>query len=180
MHLSVSEYEIGGKRHFAGILHDLTAQRKAEAESLRQQTLFEAIVNDAPQGIFIADDRHRVLLVNPAATRIFGYTPNELIGKSSRLVYVSDDDYERVTRLRLDLNAPDMDERAEPIQVSFRRKSGATFPGEIIATIIRDPDRRVLGVMKLVRDITAQLKQEEALRQAQRMDALGQLTGYCP
>jgi PAS domain S-box-containing protein len=177
MHLSVSEYEIGGKRHFAGILHDLTAQRKAEAESLRQQTLFEAIVNDAPQGIFIADDRHRVLLVNPAATRIFGYTPNELIGKSSRLVYVSDDDYERVTRLRLDLNAPDMDERAEPIQVSFRRKSGATFPGEIIATIIRDPDRRVLGVMKLVRDITAQLKQEEALRQAQRMDALGQLTG---
>ena len=31
--------------------------------------------------------------------------------------------------------------------------------------------------MGLVRDITEQLKQEEALRQAQRMDALGQLTG---
>jgi signal transduction histidine kinase/CheY-like chemotaxis protein len=61
--------------------------------------------------------------------------------------------------------------------VSFRRKNGATFPGEIIATVIRDPQRNVLGVMGLVRDITQQLKQEEALRQAQRMDALGQLTG---
>ncbi len=30
MHLSVSEYEIDGKRHFAGIVHDLTAQRQAE------------------------------------------------------------------------------------------------------------------------------------------------------
>jgi signal transduction histidine kinase len=61
--------------------------------------------------------------------------------------------------------------------VSFRRKNGETFPGEIIATTIRDPNRNVLGVMKLVRDLTHQLKQEEALRQAQRMDALGQLTG---
>jgi signal transduction histidine kinase len=61
--------------------------------------------------------------------------------------------------------------------VSFRRKNGETFPGEIIATVIRDPQRNILGVMGLVRDITQQLKQEEALRQAQRMDALGQLTG---
>jgi signal transduction histidine kinase len=65
----------------------------------------------------------------------------------------------------------------DPIRVTFRRKSGEAFPGEIIATVIRDPHGRVMGVMGLVRDITEQLKQEEALRKAQRMDALGQLTG---
>jgi signal transduction histidine kinase/CheY-like chemotaxis protein len=67
--------------------------------------------------------------------------------------------------------------QVDPINVSFRRKNGETFPGEIIATIIRDSHRNVLGVMGLVRDITHQLKQEEALRQSQRLDALGQLTG---
>jgi PAS domain S-box-containing protein len=176
-HLSVSEYEIDGKRHFAGIVHDLTAQRRAEAESTRQQTLFLAIINDAPQAIIIADRSRNIFLVNPAVTRILGYEPDELIGKNSRVVYASDVDYDQVARLRLDFNAPDAAGQVDPIQVSFRRKSGETFPGEIIAAIIRDSDRNVLGVMGLVRDITQQLKQEQALRQSQRMDALGQLTG---
>jgi PAS domain S-box-containing protein len=177
MHLSVSEYEIRGKRHFAGILHDLTAQRQAEGESLRQQTLFQAVINDAPQAIIIADQSRNIFLVNPAMTRIFGFAAEELIGKSSRIVYANDADFDRVARLRLDLGALDMTGQVDPIQVSFRRKSGETFPGEIIATIIRDPQRNILGVLGLVRDITQQLKQESTLRQAQRMDALGQLTG---
>ena len=178
MHLSVSEYEIDGKRHFAGIVHDLTAQRQAEAEGIRQQTLFQAIINDAPQAIIIADRNRNIFLVNPAVTRILGYEPDELIGKNSRVIHASDEDYDQVARLRLDLNAPDdAAGQVDPIQVNFRRKSGETFPGEIIATIIRDSDRNVLGVMGLVRDITQQLKQEQALRQSQRMDALGQLTG---
>jgi PAS domain S-box-containing protein len=82
-----------------------------------------------------------------------------LIGQSSRLVYASDEDYERVARLRLDYGAPDATGQALPLQVSFRRKSGETFPGEIVATIIRDPQRNTLGVMGLVRDITQQRRQ---------------------
>ena len=175
MHLSVSEYEIDGKRHFAGIVHDLTAQRQAEAKSLRQETLFEAIIQDAPQGIIIADENRKIFLVNPAATRIFGYAPDELIGKNSRVVYATDEDFERVASLRL--NVDTTSRGVDPIRVTYRRKSGEAFPGEIIATIIRDSHRNVLGLMGLVRDITEQLKQEEALRKAQRMDALGQLTG---
>ncbi len=175
MHLSVSEYEIDGKRHFAGIVHDLTAQRQAEAKSLRQETLFEAIIRDAPQGILIGDESRNIFVINPAATRIFGYVPGELVGKSSRILYATDEDYERVASLRLSVDA--VPRGVDPIRVTFRRKNGETFPGEIIATIVRDPHRSVLGGMGLVRDITEQLKQEEALRKAQRMDALGQLTG---
>ena len=177
MHLSVSEYEIDGKRHFAGIVHDLTAQKQAEFDSTRQQTLFEAIVNDSPQAILIADQSHKIFLVNPAATSIFGYAPEELIGKNAQLIFASDDDYERMSRLRLGLGTPAIEGAVDPLRLNFRRKNGEVFPGEIIATIIRDKNRNVLGIMKLVRDITQQSKQEEALRQAQRMDALGQLTG---
>ncbi len=177
MHLSVSEYEIDGKRHFAGIVHDLTAQKQAEAESNRQKTLLEAIVNYNPQAIIFADWNHAIYLVNPSVTRIFGYAPEELIGKNTRILYEKGDDHERISRLRLNFTAPDIEGMADPIQVICQRKNGESFPAEVIATVIRDPNRNILGVMKLIRDITQQLKQEEALRQAQRMDALGQLTG---
>ena len=143
MHLSVSEYDIDGERHFAGIVHDLTAQKLAEAESQRQETLFRAIINDAPQAIVIADESRKIYLVNPAVARIFGYRTDELIGKDARVLYASDDDYENVARLRLDFNAPNPDGGVDPIQVAFRRKGGETFPGEIIATIIRDQRRNV-------------------------------------
>jgi PAS domain S-box-containing protein len=72
MHLSVSEYEIDGKRHFAGIVHDLTARRRAEAESTRQEMLFQAIIHSAPQAIVI-------FLCNPAVTRIFGYAAEAIL-----------------------------------------------------------------------------------------------------
>jgi PAS domain S-box-containing protein len=177
MHLSVSEYEIDGVRHFAGIVHDLTAQREAEAKSLRQETLFQAIIHDAPQGIFIGDESRKIFLVNPAAMRIFGYSHDQLIGQKSRILYATDEDYERMTRSRASLDAAPTDKAADPIRLTFRRKNGETFPGEIVATIIRDPHRTVLGLMGLVRDMTEQVKQEEALRKTQRMDALGKLTG---
>ncbi len=82
-----------------------------------------------------------------------------------------------MNRLRLGLDTPAIAEAVDPLRLNFRRKNGEVFPGEIIATIIRDKNRNVLGTMKLIRDITQQSKQEDALRQAQRMDALGQLTG---
>jgi PAS domain S-box-containing protein len=175
MHLSVSECEIAGKCHFAGIIRDLTARELAQVQQQRQQTLFEATINDAPQAIIIADPNRNIFLVNPAVSRIFGYEPQELRGQSLRVLYANDEDYERVARLAAQSDAGNG--HAEPIRASFRRQSGQIFSGELIATIIRDQQRNVLGVMRFIRDISGQLKQEEALRQNQRMDALGQLTG---
>ena len=176
MHLSVSEYEIDGERHFAGIVHDLTAQRRAEAGSTHQRRLFEAIINDAPQALIISDASRKIFLVNPAVTSIFGYAPDELIGQNARALYANDDDYERV-RVRLDVDPLASERSVDPLQVTCRRKNGEAFPAEIIATAIRDKDRNLLGYMRLIRDLTQQVKQEEALRRSQRMDALGQLTG---
>ena len=174
MHLSVSECEIDGKCHFTGIIRDLTAREEAEIERLRQQSLFEATINGAPQAIIIADPNLNIFLLNPAVLRIFGYESSELMGQSLRTLYARQEDYERVTRLAAQYDAGTR--HAEPIRATFRRKSGEEFPGEVIATIIRDRQGNMLGVMRFIRDITGQLKQEEVLSQNVRMDALGQLT----
>ena len=107
-------------------------------------------------------------------SRIFGYESSELVGKSLRTLYARQEDYERVTRLAAQYDAGTG--HAEPIRAKFRRKSGKEFPGEVIATIVRDRHGIVLGVMRFIRDITGQLKQEGVLSQNLRMDALGQLT----
>ena len=105
MHLSVSECEINGKCHFAGIVRDLTARENAEIERLRQQSLFEATINGAPQAIIIADANRNIFLLNPAVSRIFGYESSELVGKSLRTLYARQEDYERVTRLAAQYDA---------------------------------------------------------------------------
>ena len=174
MHLSVSECEIDGKCHFAGIVRDLTARENAEIGRLRQQSLFEATINDAPQAIVIADSNRNIFLVNPAVSRIFGYEPLELVGQSLRTLYAHQEEQERVLRLAAQYDAAMA--HAEPIRAMFRRKSGEEFPGEVIATIIHDRQGNVLGLMRFIRDVTEQLKQEEMLSQNLRMDALGQLT----
>lgn len=169
MHLTVSEYEVDGKRHFAGIVHDLTAQKNAEADNTRQQILFEAIVDDAPQAIILADQNRKIFLANRAVERIFGYTEDDLAGQNSRLLYASDADYEQIWRSKTD-------SRGDAVRVECLRKSGEKFPAEVIATVVHGRDRSVLGHMRLIRDLTQQVHQEEILSRSQRMDALGQLT----
>jgi signal transduction histidine kinase len=61
--------------------------------------------------------------------------------------------------------------------VSFRRRDGDVFPGETVRAALRDVDGVVLGYLALIRDVSEERRREDALRQAQKMEAIGQLTG---
>lgn len=173
MHLTVSEYEIDGERHFAGVVHDLTAQRQSEAEGSRQQKIFEAIVNDEARAIILDDQHKRIFLANRGVEKILGYSEDELTGRNSRILYATDDDYDLVSHP----NAKPGQGHSEAIRVHCVRKNGENFPAEVITSVVRDRDRSILGFMRHIRDVTQQDYQEELLRRSQRMDALGQLTG---
>ena len=68
-------------------------------------------------------------------------------------------------------------EMLEPVTVRYRRKSGESFPAETVASALRDQNGQFIGLIKLIRDISKQVVQDEALRKSQRMEAIGQLTG---
>ena len=57
------------------------------------------------------------------------------------------------------------------------RKDGSIFTASVVINAIRDPSGRLLGFAKITRDITQKKAVEEQLRQAQKMEAVGQLTG---
>lgn len=169
MHLSVSEYSIAGKTHFAGIVHDLTNERRAQQESERQKMLFDAIIKDTPQALILADNSQRIFLANPAVRSTFGYHESELVGQYSRVLYASDEDFERVW-------SP-LAAGQDALTVNCRRKDGYVFPAEVVATSVTDRHGQGLGHMRSFRDLTKQVAQAEALHRSQRLDALGQLTG---
>ena len=73
--------EDGTPRHVQGFLLDITEQTEAAAEIRRQKQYFEALVEISPVAVVTMDRDERVSAWNPAATRLFGYEPDEAIGR---------------------------------------------------------------------------------------------------
>jgi PAS domain S-box-containing protein len=174
MHLSVGEFVIEGNRYFIGNIHDLTARRTAESESVRQRTLFHALFDSCPDAMIITDGAGEIMLCNAATSRIFGYKPAELAGRSVALLRLG----EEAGPAGIDAVEADAREGSlAPLTLSFRRASGEVFPGNTLTTAITDPSGARLGTLTIVRDISREVAQEKAWRKLQRMEALGQLTG---
>jgi PAS domain S-box-containing protein len=84
--------EQGEPTHLQGFMIDITAQTEAAAELDRQKQYFESLVEISPVAVVTMDTEERVTGWNPAATRQFGYAPEEAIGRSiDELVFASED-----------------------------------------------------------------------------------------
>jgi len=171
-HLAVSAFEAAGRRYFTGIIHDLSEQR--EKDVLREQMLFQAVFNQLPDALLIMDSANKIVLCNPAVTRVFDFTPEEIIGQDCAILY---DGAAELKRLQEAKGVSCERETAPPLTIRCRRKSGETFPAEAVASVLRDQGGSFVGFLTLNRDISQQVVQDEALRKSQRMEAIGQLTG---
>ena len=127
----------------------LTHQRVPVPVELR------AMVNLAPDGIFVADADGRYTFVNEAGCRLLGYRGEEIAGKTILdLIPPEDAPRLRASKARMLEGASDVDEWR------LRRKDGSFVPVEVSANIL--PDGRWLG---FVRDITER-RAHEAEREA--------------
>ena len=176
MHLSVSAFEVNGVHYFAGIVHDLSTRTRLEVEVSRQTALFQAVFDHVPEPLVISDAEQKILLVNPAANRVFGYTGEELVGKSTAVLCEIPEDYLGVEQDLSNLSI-DQSESRRAIAVRFRRKNGDAFPGQLIGAAIRGQNGGLAGMLSLIRDTTLEQKQEDARLKTQRLEAIGQLTG---
>jgi len=172
VHLAVSAFEHEGARYFTGIIHDLS--KRNDAAVLREQTLLQSIFNQLPEAVLVSDHAGTIALCNPAVGRVFGYSPEELIGQTTTLLYKDDAEALRVRALKGGLSDQEFH---PPSTVTFRRASGEVFPAETVISLLRGERGESVGFLFLVRDISRQVAQDEALRKSQRLEAIGQLTG---
>ncbi len=161
----------GGILFFVLDIHDQKTtelQNKALNERVRLQ--FECM----PVACLVLSPEFVVIDWNPAAQRIFGYSREEMIGRSpyERMIPESRHDYVKAIERRLRAGETNVSGVSESIT-----KDGHTITCEWFSTPILDSEKRLIGTLSMAVDITEKRKAEEKLRQAQRMEAVGQLTG---
>jgi len=87
---------------FICVLQDITSEKKAHDALMKREATLETILNATPIGIGLLDrgpDRI-IRAVNQTIIDMTGYSSEELVGKSVRLLYESDEEYERVGRAK--------------------------------------------------------------------------------
>jgi PAS domain S-box-containing protein len=167
---------------FAKVTRDITERRAAQdalRESERQFRLLVSGVTD--YAIYMLDPNGIVSSWNAAAQRIKGYSAEEIIGRHFSRFYTERDRAAGLPFRALHTATQEGRFEAEGWRV---RMDGTLFWASVVIDAIRDERGELIGFAKITRDITerrdAQIKLQEAQAQrahAQKMDALGQLTG---
>jgi PAS domain S-box-containing protein len=167
---------------FAKITRDLTERAAAEATLKRSEELFRLLVQSVTDYAIYMLDRHGcVASWNPGAERIKGYASEEIIGEHFSRFYTDEDRANGEPERALEI----AEREGRFTKESWRvRKDGERFWASIVIDPIRDEGGALIGFAKVTRDLTereqAQRELErarETLFQAQKMDAIGQLTG---
>jgi len=152
--------------------HQLTqAFNQLGVSEERFRLLVEGVTDYA---IFMLDPDGLVTSWNAGARRIKGYTADEIIGRHFSQFYTEEDRWNGKPAMALETAQRTGKYETEGWRV---RKDGATFWANAILEAIRDEDGRLAGFAEITRDLTEKREAEEQLRRAQRMEAIGQLTG---
>jgi PAS domain S-box-containing protein len=152
-----------------GILIDVT-QRKQEEQRLRQLAV---IVESSEEAIIGIDLAGIITSWNRGAETVFGYTAEESVGRSTAHLYPADQGPERAEILAW----LGRGESLEHVQTERIRKDGKRIRLSSTISPVKDEHGVVVGRAAIAHDITREQMLEEQLRQAQKMDAIGQLAG---
>jgi two-component system cell cycle sensor histidine kinase/response regulator CckA len=151
------------------IIRDITARKRLEKEQARLATAVE----QADEAIVITDESASILYVNPSFERVSGYTRAELIGSNPRILHSGQHDADFYRAMWSTLLAG----QTWHGTLVNRRKDGSLYEEAAVITPLRDPDGSVVSYVGVKRDITREQVLEAALRQSQKMEAVGQLAG---
>ena len=156
-------------------LNERTRELEAAHERLREsERSFELLVESVTDyALFMLDPSGRIVSWNSGARRIKGYEAAEIIGKNFECFYSEQDRAAGVPAAGLRTAAREGRLEKEGWRV---RKDGTRFWANVIIDAIHS-NGKLVGFAKITRDVTAQRDAEAKLRQAQKMEAVGQFTG---
>lgn len=114
-----------------------------------------------------------IVFANEAFTRMTGYSASELLGENCRFLQGKDTDPETVAEVRRAI----AERREVATEILNYRKDGSTFWNALFVSPIYDREGKLIYFFASQLDVSRRRDAEDALRQAQKMEALGQLTG---
>ncbi|MBN9517492.1 response regulator [bacterium] len=147
---------------------DVTGRKQAELK-------FRSVLESAPDAIIIIGRGGDIKLVNGQAERLFGYRRDEMLGQPVEILLPERYRAEHVAHRERFAAGPRVRRMGVGLDLYARRKNGSEFPVEIsLSPLDTEEGGHIVGA---VRDITENKRLESQFRQAQKMDAFGQLAG---
>jgi PAS domain S-box-containing protein len=160
---------------FAKVTRDLTDRRAAEAELRASEERFRLLVQSVTDyAIYMLDPEGRVTSWNAGAERFKGYSAEEIMGEHFSRFYTEEDLAAGIPTIALETASREGRFEAEGWR---KRKDGSRFWASVIIDPIRNEAGELIGYAKVTRDLSEKRAIEEQLRQSQKMEAVGQLTG---
>ncbi len=139
------------------ILRDVTERKRAEEKMRSQTRLIEAV----GQALVAIDMGRRITYWNRFAEKLYGWSADEVVGRSAAEVLVSEDQQEHAAEIMAELSAG----RSWAGEFTVRRRDGTLFPVMVTDTPMHDEQGNLVGIIGVSMDITERKRSEELLRQ---------------
>jgi len=153
---------------------DIHEQKMAE---LRRQSLagrLRMMIDNMPAGCLLLNNERRILDWNPAAEQIFGYSKAEALGRDPFDLIIAPEQRDLIESGVARIYSGE--EIATHVSLN-RTKDGRPISCEWTNARLTDDDGSCIGLLSMVRDVSEKRAADEKIRQATRMEAIGQLTG---
>ncbi|HKL48470.1 MAG TPA: PAS domain S-box protein, partial [Desulfuromonadales bacterium] len=149
-----------------GFLLDVTETRKTEKQLEQTHNLLQATFAGMDEAVFVVDPKERTIVTaNPAMERIFGYSPEEVIGRNTAFLHPDPEAYEEWNRV----GAPELERHGVARREwLMRRKNGELFWAEITVRPISGHETWQQGVVSVIRDISERKAYTEELNRKSR------------
>jgi PAS domain S-box-containing protein len=147
---------------------DISRRVEAETTVRRLQRENASILESAGEGIYGLDCQGHTTFVNPAASEMLGWKPEELLDKPQHaIIHHSHVDGTPYPVVECPIYAAFHDGAVHRVDSEvFWRKDGTSLPVEYVSTPIRDEDGKLTGAVVSFMDITVRKQQQEALERA--------------
>jgi PAS domain S-box-containing protein len=150
---------------------ELRKSEEGTRESAKRLGELAAIIASSDDVILSKDLNGTITSWNDAATRLFGYSPEEMIGASIlKLIpeHLHSDENTILENIRAG-------RRIEHFETVRRTKDGRLIDVSLTVSPIKDEEGRVIGASKILRDVSSRKRMEQSLLQAEKIAATGRM-----
>ena len=154
---------------------DQTGFQRAEEALREREARMSSVIDTAPDAIVTIDHMGIIQSFSQAAETLFGYAAGEAIGRSITLLMAAADGANHQQHVDRYLATREPHIIGIGRKVKARHKDGTIFPVELAVGEVSLGSSRIFT--GFIRDLRARVRLEDELRHAQKMEAVGQLTG---
>jgi PAS domain S-box-containing protein len=154
---------------------DVSDLRAMQAHLVAREAHLRSILDTVPEAMVVIDEAGTITSFSAAAERLFGYGTGEVLGRNVRTLMPQPDRGAHDGYISRYLTTGERRIIGYGRVVTGQKKDGSQFPMELAIGEARAEGRRIFT--GFIRDLTSRHRIEEELRQAHKMEAVGQLTG---